>query len=108
MVLLKYIYLNNECIKDFCTIGPSSLNKSFLINLDPKYVKLLRINLSHTNYDELEDIVKFIRRYTSIRICFDTEGAQIRTSVLKKGIKNLKLNNYYYYQIMRNLMTIYQ
>ena len=85
-----------NALKIFCTIGPSSLNKSFLINLDPKYVKLLRINLSHTNYDELEDIVKFIRRYTSIRICFDTEGAQIRTSVLKKGIKNLKLNNYYY------------
>ena len=86
--------MNN--LKIFCTIGPASLNKSFLINLDPKYVKLLRINLSHTHHNELEQIVKFIRRYTSIKICFDTEGAQIRTSIIKKGTKTLKMNNHYY------------
>ena len=79
-------------IKLFCTLGPSSLNKNFLINLDKKVVKLLRINLSHTKIEDLPKIVSYIRKYTSINICFDTEGAQIRTSTLKNRSQSLIKN----------------
>ena len=72
--------------KLFITLGPSSLNKKFLSNINKKYVKLLRINLSHTNIKDLIKIINFIRRYTNIPICLDSEGAQIRTSKLKNNV----------------------
>ena len=75
--------------KLFITLGPSSLNKKFLSNINKKYVKLLRINLSHTNIKDLIKIINFIRRYTNIPICLDTEGAQIRTSKLKNNVLKL-------------------
>ena len=83
-------------LKLFCTLGPGSLNKKFLTNLNPKFIKLLRINLSHTNYNELNDLVKFIRKYTKIKICIDTEGAQIRTSNLINRNKELLKNTKFY------------
>ncbi len=78
--------------KLFITLGPSSLNKKFLSNINKKYVKLLRINLSHTNIKDLIKIINFIRRYTNIPICLDSEGAQIRTSKLKNNVLKLLPN----------------
>ena len=78
--------------KLFCTLGPSSLNRKFLINLDERFVKLLRINLSHTEIKDLPKLVKYIRKYSKIDICFDTEGAQVRTSTLKGGTQKLTIN----------------
>lgn len=80
-------------IKIFTTLGPSSMNKKFLSNLDKKYIKLLRINLSHTKVGDLEKIVRYIRKYTDIAISFDTEGAQVRTSVLKQKTMSLRKNS---------------
>ena len=74
----------------FCTIGPSSLNKDFL-KFSNKKIDLLRLNLSHINISKLESNIKFIRKYSNVPICIDTEGAQIRTKVNKK--KNLKKND---------------
>ena len=71
----------------FCTIGPSSLNKKFLIFSNER-IDLLRINMSHVQIKDLENIINKIRRYSKVPICIDTEGAQIRTKVKKK--KNLK------------------
>ena len=78
----------------FITLGPSTLNKDFLKSLKTQYIKLLRINLSHTSIKHLPKIVKYIRKYSKIDICFDTEGAQIRTSEIKNKTKTLKKNNY--------------
>ena len=80
----------------FITLGPATLKKDFLKSLEPKYVKLLRINLSHTDINDLPKVVKYIRKYSKIDICFDTEGAQIRTSKIKNKIKILKRDNYIY------------
>ena len=82
--------------KLFITLGPSTLNKNFLNSINSKYVKLLRINLSHTKIKDLKKIVLFIRKHSNIDICFDTEGAQVRTS---KVINNKK-------QLIRN-QTVY-
>ena len=82
--------------KLFITLGPSTLNKKFLKSLKSNYVKLLRINLSHTDVKDLPKIVRYIKKYSKIPICFDTEGAQIRTSKIKNKTKLLKKNNYLY------------
>ena len=62
----------------FCTIGPSSLNKKFLKFAKNK-IDLLRIK-------SLKQQIKFIKKNSSIPICIDTEGAQIRTKIKKKKI----------------------
>ena len=69
-------------IKILSTLGPSSLNKDFLKFCKNK-VYLLRINLSHIEIKNLSKIIKFIRKNTKIKICIDTEGAQIRTKLKK-------------------------
>ena len=71
----------------FATVGPSTLNKKFLSSINKKTVNLLRINLSHTKVNELKKTINFIKKYTNIPICIDTEGAQVRT----KSIRKLKL-----------------
>jgi len=63
-----------------CTLGPASYNERVIVRLAELNVSLLRINLSHTAYEDLEDRIHFIRRYSDVPICLDTEGAQIRTS----------------------------
>ncbi len=93
-------------INIFATLGPSTLNKHFLQNLNPRYIKLLRINLSHTDLKEITKIVNYIRRYTKINICLDTEGAQIRTSKLSKKILNFKKNDIVYFKGHSNLINL--
>jgi pyruvate kinase len=73
----------------FCTLGPASLNKEFLFHINKK-VNLVRLNLSHIEENELESSIKFIKKYTDINICIDTEGAQIRTKTKYK--KLFKIN----------------
>ncbi len=77
-------------ISIFCTLGPSSLKKDFL-KFSNKKVDLLRLNMSHINPKNLKRIIKFIRKYTSTPICIDTEGAQIRTKIIKN--KKIKKNS---------------
>lgn len=72
--------MKNRKIKVICTLGPSSINKIFL-KFANKNVDLLRLNMSHLSLDQLQKNIKKIRKYSSIPICIDTEGAQIRTKV---------------------------
>ena len=44
-------------IEIFCTLGPKSLNKSFLKNVGKK-VNLLRLNMSHIEPKHLERLIK--------------------------------------------------
>jgi pyruvate kinase len=74
----------------FCTLGPSTLNKKFLKFAKGK-ISLLRLNMSHVNLKELKKNIIFIKKNTNIPICVDTEGAQIRTKIIKK--KKLKIND---------------
>ena len=66
--------------KILCTLGPQSLNKNTIEDLETQGAALFRINLSHTNIEDLEDVIYKIRQYTKVPICIDTEGAQIRTT----------------------------
>ena len=94
-------------IKIFLTIGPSSLNKKFLTFAETKknLISLVRINLSHVGYKNLRNQINFIKKYCSIPICIDTEGAQIRTKVRKKV--NIKKNKIFFLYKRRNNFNLY-
>lgn len=90
-------------INIFCTIGPKSLNRSFL-NFSRNNISLLRLNMSHVNVNQLEKQITYIKKYTKTPICIDTEGAQIRTKTKKtiflkigKIIKIHKDKNFFLY-----------
>ena len=40
--------------------------------------------MSHIRIDKLKPTIKFVRKFSKVPICIDTEGAQIRTKVKKK------------------------
>ena len=79
----------NKKIHILCTLGPSSLNKKFL-NFSNNKVTLLRLNMSHTKLKDLKKYINFIKKNTSVPICIDTEGAQIRITTKKQ--KYFKIN----------------
>ena len=64
--------------KILVTLGPSSLNKKTVEDLSSKGVYLFRINLSHTNLNDLDNIIKKFKSWTDTLICLDSEGAQVR------------------------------
>ncbi len=72
-------------IELLATLGPASLDRRTITRLDEAGVTLFRVNLSHTDVDALEDIVELVRAQTRVPICFDSEGAQIRTGSLESG-----------------------
>ncbi len=77
-------------IKIICTLGPSTINKKFL-KFSKNNIDLLRLNMSHLSISNLKRNIKYIQQHTSTPICIDTEGAQIRTKVLKS--KSFKSGN---------------
>jgi len=68
-----------ENIKIIATIGPSSNKPEILEKLVDRNIDFLRINLSHTYEEEIEQKVKDIIGY-GVPVILDTEGNQIRTS----------------------------
>ena len=78
-------------IKIFCTLGPSTINKKFLKFINGK-IDLVRINMSHVGLKKLKEIIKFIKKYSKVPICLDTEGAQIRTKVKREQRYNVNQN----------------
>ncbi len=73
--------------KIICTIGPSSSSSKCLKELKKEGVNIFRINMSHTNLKKLPTVIKNLKKCVGIsNICIDTEGAQLRTSIVKKKI----------------------
>ena len=70
--------------KIICTLGPSSFNEKTLKGLKRLGVNIFRINMSHTSISDLENKILFLKKNNIRNICIDTEGAQLRTSKIKK------------------------
>ena len=90
-------------VEIFCTIGPTSLNKKFL-KFANSNINLLRLNMSHLNLKQLKKNILYLKKFSKVPICIDTEGAQIRTKchkikLFKKNdkIKIFKDKNFYFY-----------
>ena len=79
-------------IKIICTIGPATFKKEKINQLKKLNIDLFRINLSHTKISNLKKRIKNLQNSKINNICIDTEGAQVRTTVLpKKFIKKNKI-----------------
>lgn len=72
-------------IKILATLGPSTLDREKLKQLEEEGVDLFRINLSHTPLSELKSMIEFIQEHTSTPLCIDSEGAQLRTGNIPGG-----------------------
>jgi pyruvate kinase len=84
-------------IKIICTLGPASFSSSILKQLSKEQVDIFRINLSHTNIDQIEKKIIYLKKNKIKNICIDTEGAQIRTTFTNKKYfikKNSKIKIY--------------
>jgi pyruvate kinase len=66
-------------------LGPNSMDRQVISDLATAGVTGFRVNLSHTSIEHLEEILEFIQRCTSVPVCLDTEGAQLRTGDLGRG-----------------------
>ncbi len=73
-------------IKILCTVGPASLDPDVIRALSDRGVDLLRINLSHTPLDQIEPTIRLIQEASSVPICLDTEGAQVRCGRMADGV----------------------
>ena len=72
------------------TLGPSSLEEKVIQKMDLSGVDMFRINLSHTDINDFESIIKKVQNWTSKPICPDTEGAQLRTGFIKNNKVKVK------------------
>jgi len=84
-------------IKIICTLGPASFGSFILKQLSKEQVDIFRINLSHTNIDQIEKKIRYLKKNKIKNICIDTEGAQIRTTYADKKYfikKNSKIKIY--------------
>jgi pyruvate kinase len=73
-----------------CTVGPTSLKPKIIRRLQALGVSLFRINLSHTPMEGVRPAIAFLQRHSTVPICLDSEGAQIRTGTFAAGLTNLK------------------
>ncbi len=91
-------------INIICTLGPQSLNKNFL-KFSNKKIHLLRLNMSHLSLNKLGKEINFIKKYSNVPICIDTEGAQIRIKTKKK--KFFSKNQKFYISDKKNNIQLY-
>ncbi len=69
-----------------CTLGPSSLTERVIAQLEEAGARLFRINMSHTEVDNLERILRFVRKCTRVPLSIDTEGARMRTGLMSDRV----------------------
>ncbi len=69
-----------------CTLGPTSLNERVISQLEQIGATRFRINMSHTDVDDLERILQYVQKCTKVPISIDTEGARLRTGLMSDGV----------------------
>lgn len=70
-----------------CTLGPASMNERVIAQLEQIGAARFRINMSHTEVDDLERILQFVQKCTQVPISIDTEGARLRTGRMGTGVE---------------------
>src|SRR5580658_186008 len=69
-----------------CTLGPTSMNKRVISQLEQIGATLFRVNMSHTDVGDLERIIQYIHECTTVPVSIDTEGARLRTGLMSDGV----------------------
>ena len=78
-----------EKIIIIATLGPSTFEEHLLKKVEDRGVDFVRINLSHTPIDKVEETVKYITDTIATPLMIDTEGSQARTGDL--GVDSITL-----------------
>lgn len=73
-------------VKVLCTLGPASLDGDTIRRLEERGVDLFRINLSHTPLDAVAHTIETIQSFSTVPVCLDTEGAQVRTGAMAEAV----------------------
>ena len=73
-------------VRVLCTLGPASLDAATICRLTERNVDLFRINLSHTSLDAVAPTIELIQAHSSVPVCLDTEGAQVRTGKMTADV----------------------
>jgi ATP sulfurylase len=66
------------------------MNDRVIARLEEVGVSLFRINLSHTLLSDVANAIELIQKRSSVPICLDTEGAQVRTGHIANGQVTLR------------------
>ncbi len=75
--------MDDKKIKIICTIGPSSNKPEVLERFVDRGVNFFRINLSHTEEENIGERIKDLEKY-GIPIIIDTEGPQVRSGNIEE------------------------
>ena len=70
--------------KIICTLGPSTLNNKNISLMKKNGVNIFRLNMSHLTIKNLKKNILLLKKNNIKNICLDTEGAQLRTTKVKK------------------------
>jgi pyruvate kinase len=89
--------------KIICTLGPSSLKPRVIRRLQQLGVSLFRLNLSHTPIEAVRPAVALMQKHSTVPICLDSEGAQIRTGKFAAAPAHLKKDSLVY--VHRHLVS---
>jgi pyruvate kinase len=74
--------------KIICTLGPTSFNKPILKLLTREKVDIFRINLSHTNIEQIEERIEYLKK-NKIKTLEQRDTKKLYEKAKKKLIKNL-------------------
>lgn len=84
--------MNKKNVKIIVTLGPATNTKADLFKLKEKGVDFVRINMSHSNIDDLTKAIRLAKE-VDIPFIIDTEGSQIRTGELPVDRISLQEND---------------
>jgi len=75
------------------TLGPSTFEEHLLKKVEDRGIDFVRINLSHTSIDKVEETVQYITDTIATPLMIDTEGSQVRTGDLGVDTITLTMGN---------------
>ncbi len=78
-------------VKVIVTLGPSTLSEDSLRKIKDKGVDFVRVNMSHSNLDYLNQAIQLAKK-VNIPFVIDTEGSQVRTGELSTNTIELEDN----------------
>ena len=84
--------MSKSKIKIIVTLGPATNTKADLYKLKDKGVDFVRINMSHSNIEDLKRAIRLAKE-VDIPFIIDTEGSQIRTGELPVDRISLQEND---------------
>src|SRR3989338_2025476 len=83
---------NEKNVKIIVTIGPSTWDENSLLKIKDKGVSFVRVNMSHSNIDQLKYSIKLAKK-VGIPFVIYTEGSQVRTGELNTSTIQLEDND---------------